>query len=309
MTTPSIVHFISSTTIAIMTTYQSYFSPATLAVDPLSGPRDFFDRDDVVEREGDESKILDERILDGPLSATSDAFGSSKATEWVDFAVRDRVNSTSATQPTPVAFGLPHQTHPQQQQQQQQHPATLVFRTPPESWASGSCTPTPVLDAFPTEYDGVASAGGYWPTSIAAPGSAGAAGATTFDLQGHANGGHMSAFAMPMSADGSMPTSPLGTSPLGEWSTTGAVGEGMDLRSMATRPRPGSPLSPHSPLLLRRDGIRKKNARFEIPAERNLLNIDRLIAQSSDEREIKELKQQKRLLRNRQAAYVFIWDQ
>ncbi|KAJ4173962.1 hypothetical protein NW754_012953 [Fusarium falciforme] len=52
----------------------------------------------------------------------------------------------------------------------------------------------------------------------------------------------------------------------------------------------------------RGDGIRKKNARFDIPAERNLSNIDQLIAQSTDEQEIKELKQQKRLLRNRQAA-------
>ncbi|KAI9886305.1 MAG: hypothetical protein M1823_001914 [Watsoniomyces obsoletus] len=274
-----------------MTTYQSYFSPATLSVDPMA-PRDFFDRDDI-ERDSGDSKNLDERILDVPLDATSDTFGTSKSAEWVDFGVRDRMPSTSATQPPPpVAFGVsPHQ-------QQQQHPSTLVFRTPPESWGSGSCTPTPVLDAFPTSYDGVASTG-YWSTSVAAPGSAGAGGRTTFELQGHgqSDSGPMSAFSMPLSTDGSMPTSPLG-----EWSTTGAVGEGMDLRSMQARPHPGSPLSPHSPLLLRRDGIRKKNARFEIPAERNLLNIDRLIAQSSDEREIKELKQQKRLLRNRQAA-------
>ncbi|KAF3480828.1 uncharacterized protein GIQ15_06175 [Arthroderma uncinatum] len=55
-------------------------------------------------------------------------------------------------------------------------------------------------------------------------------------------------------------------------------------------------------LTIRRDGIRKKNARFDIPAERTLSNIDLLISQSNDEDEIKELKQQKRLLRNRQAA-------
>ena len=52
------------------------------------------------------------------------------------------------------------------------------------------------------------------------------------------------------------------------------------------------------------DGIRKKNARFEIPQERNLANIDRLIEDANgDEEQVKELKQQKRLLRNRQAAY------
>ena len=57
-----------------------------------------------------------------------------------------------------------------------------------------------------------------------------------------------------------------------------------------------------NPPLLRRDGIRKKNARFEIPAERTLRTIDQMIANTTDEQAVKELKQQKRLLRNRQAA-------
>ncbi|KAI0021090.1 hypothetical protein F4780DRAFT_739058 [Xylariomycetidae sp. FL0641] len=39
-----------------------------------------------------------------------------------------------------------------------------------------------------------------------------------------------------------------------------------------------------------------------VPAERNLMNIDQLILRETDEREIKELKQQRRLLRNREAA-------
>lgn len=55
-------------------------------------------------------------------------------------------------------------------------------------------------------------------------------------------------------------------------------------------------------LVVRSDGIRKKNAKFEIPKERNLHTIDALIMQSTNEDEKKELKQQKRLLRNRQAA-------
>lgn len=73
---------------------------------------------------------------------------------------------------------------------------------------------------------------------------------------------------------------------------------------LTKRMRPHSPAPrAHSPLnVVRRDGIRKKNARFDIPAERTLSNIDQLIARSQDENEIKELKQQKRLLRNRQAA-------
>jgi hypothetical protein len=65
-------------------------------------------------------------------------------------------------------------------------------------------------------------------------------------------------------------------------------------------PRPMSPGYP------RRDpnGVRKKNSRFEIPPGRSLQNIDHLIASSHNEEEKKELKAQKRLLRNRQAAYV-----
>ncbi|KAK8021533.1 hypothetical protein PG990_006671 [Apiospora arundinis] len=73
-------------------------------------------------------------------------------------------------------------------------------------------------------------------------------------------------------------------------------------QAMIQRMRPESPMIRSHNDLRRGDGIRKKNARFDIPAERNLSNIDYLISQSTDEQEIKELKQQKRLLRNRQAA-------
>ena len=56
--------------------------------------------------------------------------------------------------------------------------------------------------------------------------------------------------------------------------------------------------------LQRRDGIRKKNGRIDIPQERNIHTIDQLIETTKDEDMLKELKQQKRLLRNREAAYV-----
>ncbi|PHH78158.1 hypothetical protein CDD83_4005 [Cordyceps sp. RAO-2017] len=84
------------------------------------------------------------------------------------------------------------------------------------------------------------------------------------------------------------------TSPQKEWMATA--------QSVSKKMRPGSPAIRSHNDMRRGDGIRKKNARFEIPAERNLSNIDQLISQSTDEQEIKELKQQKRLLRNRQAA-------
>ncbi|TWU74490.1 hypothetical protein ED733_005267 [Metarhizium rileyi] len=84
------------------------------------------------------------------------------------------------------------------------------------------------------------------------------------------------------------------TSPQKEWM--------VPTQPMNKKMQPGSPLIRSHNDLRRGDGIRKKNARFDIPAERNLSNIDTLISQSTDEQEIKELKQQKRLLRNRQAA-------
>lgn len=94
-------------------------------------------------------------------------------------------------------------------------------------------------------------------------------------------------------------TNSIPASPLKEWT----VSDAMEHRSMPKRMRSPT-LRSHPEMSRRGDGIRKKNARFDIPAERNLTNIDNLIAQSTDEQEIKELKQQKRLLRNRQAAYV-----
>lgn len=107
---------------------------------------------------------------------------------------------------------------------------------------------------------------------------------------------------MPLFSSGSPSNGSIPTSPQKEWS----VADAMDHRAMPKRMRPHSPtLRSHPDMSRRGDGIRKKNARFDIPAERNLNNIDQLIAQSTDEQEIKELKQQKRLLRNRQAAYAF----
>ncbi len=67
-----------------------------------------------------------------------------------------------------------------------------------------------------------------------------------------------------------------------------------------------SPLFDHNPPCQRRDGVRKKNARFEIPEDRKVETIDKIImeADPTDDKLIKELKAQKRLLRNRQAAYA-----
>lgn len=81
---------------------------------------------------------------------------------------------------------------------------------------------------------------------------------------------------------------------------------GMAEREMENRPshkrmRPNSPPRSMSDAQ-RRDGIRKKNGRIDIPQERNIQNIEDLIEQATDDDMVKELKQQKRLLRNREAA-------
>ena len=74
-------------------------------------------------------------------------------------------------------------------------------------------------------------------------------------------------------------------------------------RPMSKRMRPSSP--PRTTVdYQRRDGIRKKNGRIDIPQERNIQTIDELIESTTDEDFLRELKQQKRLLRNREAAYV-----
>ncbi|KAJ3568451.1 hypothetical protein NPX13_g6417 [Xylaria arbuscula] len=86
------------------------------------------------------------------------------------------------------------------------------------------------------------------------------------------------------------------TSPQKDWMTTDFKAQSLKRSQVDS-----SAIRSHNEMR-RGDGIRKKNARFDIPAERNLDNIDTLISQSTDDQEIKELKQQKRLLRNRQAA-------
>ena len=79
--------------------------------------------------------------------------------------------------------------------------------------------------------------------------------------------------------------------------------QGGECRPMSKRMRPASPTRTNVDLQ-RRDGIRKKNGRIDIPHERNIETIDQLIEKTSDDDLLKELKQQKRLLRNREAAYV-----
>lgn len=79
------------------------------------------------------------------------------------------------------------------------------------------------------------------------------------------------------------------------------VQQELEGRPVSKRMRPASP--PRTTVDKQRlDGIRKKNGRIDIPQERNIQTIDDLIETTNDEDLLKELKQQKRLLRNREAA-------
>ncbi|KAL4925488.1 putative bZIP transcription factor [Aspergillus undulatus] len=153
----------------------------------------------------------------------------------------------------------------------------------PQPWSmskdSGSCTPSAMYENYPTDMD----------NASVAPFSGGAVGpVNTISMPSMYSRQHMG-FAPP----GAVAMSPQ--------SSQGWMPASTDMPDPG-RPKNSPTYRNSSPLSVRRDGIRKKNARFEIPAERTLSNIDALINQSTNDEEIKELKQQKRLLRNRQAA-------
>ena len=161
--------------------------------------------------------------------------------------------------------------------------------THPSAWQGSndqdSCTPTTTYDVFPSDPDVKGIASNYHDDSLHPPAS-------------NMYGGLPVGQPPPFYSGNSLSTSPRAGQ---DWSSISSA-EPMDLRSIHRSGPVSSPTYNPNPPLLRRDGIRKKNARFEIPAERTLRTIDTLINQTTDEQEIKELKQQKRLLRNRQAA-------
>ncbi|KAJ6015323.1 hypothetical protein N7540_009914 [Penicillium herquei] len=234
---------------------------------------------DVTPSEEEEMNVLDDKILDPTSPGLSDPRRSSYDTETT-FSHRGSVwsnYSTSSDQSRPTHMGQPvldptGQSFMQVDGTNYSQPSWALSRT-----ASGSCTPT-VYDHYPSEAE----------SGSVAPFSGGAVGPV---------------HSMPMGAvsyrNPSMAFQPPGGVAMSPQSSQGWMPAPMDLadaHQMKNAFRNGSPLT------MRRDGIRKKNARFEIPAERTLGNIDQLINQSTNDEEIKELKQQKRLLRNRQAA-------
>ncbi|KAK3996529.1 bZIP transcription factor 49 [Cladorrhinum sp. PSN332] len=261
-------------------TMRPSFFGAPLSVDTSNTK--YFDEDDSIL----DDNILDQSALDSGLEMSPpmvdsrrESFGvapslfSPKAEDWRSV----EMPAVASNNP----FFDPHSNNPFLRMDQGQQ---AVYQS--QSWpmtSSGSATPQlQAFDGLPVDYDTGMSLFPR-PAPIAPQ-------PTPFT-----NPANQVAMFQPLGqapAPQSMPTSPQKDL----WMS-------QDLKNQALkRPQPASPMIRSHNEMRRGDGIRKKNARFEIPAERNLNNIDQLIAQSTDEQEIRELKQQKRLLRNRQAA-------
>ena len=250
--------------------------------------------------EDNHDNILDDNILDGITPDMSPgAFGhrresfadsasafSPRGTGWNDFSFNP--DSTSLQSSTNSAHLFPDQNN---QFILPEAPHGSAYGNPQSAWhpnsTPGSCTPTTVYEGFPSEYEIKGPPPPYNNDAI--------------------NSLHPTMYGgLPVGPPPAFqPNTTLSTSPQSgqDWMSTSSS-EHLEHRQVPKHALENPAYS--NPPLLRRDGIRKKNARFEIPAERTLRTIDHLINQTSDEQEIKELKQQKRLLRNRQAAYAYL---
>ena len=159
---------------------------------------------------------------------------------------------------------------------------------------SGTCTPTvPSYDHFGQDFDSDShppySAGLETPSMSSAFGG----------LPYANNVRPSSVFQAPSTA------TPLSPQPSSDWMNLAS--QDAESRPFSRQLRRPSPALSHASALRRRaadGGIRKKNARFDIPEGRTLDTIDHLIKNCNNESDLKELKSQKRLLRNRQAALV-----
>ncbi|KAF7118609.1 hypothetical protein CNMCM5793_008147 [Aspergillus hiratsukae] len=243
--------------------------------------------------EEDEMSVLDDKILDSTspeLSTIPDHRRSSydhapdayshRDSVWPDFS--QPVSNGQPRHNTQVGHGLYDPNPNPFMRVDGVHPAPAYGQQ--TSWSlsrdSGSCTPTAMYEHFHPDLENNSSA----------PFSGGAV-------------GPVSAINIAsMSYRPGMAFAPPGAIAMSPQSSQGWMPASTDMPDAMSRPTKSPTYRNSSPLSVRRDGIRKKNARFEIPAERTLSNIDQLINQSTNEEEIKELKQQKRLLRNRQAA-------
>ena len=229
--------------------------------------------------EDDSSSILDDKVLDSSTPADmtaadpSDSRRPSMPKMEDEFSWNDRSQSVMHPQrhysQSSIPLSSPHPQYFSQVNPVNCNPTFMPNQSWPLSARSEATTPTPFFGSVQEPFDQ--------------------------QVQYHGGPVNFSGFPQPE------PVSAVSMSPQssqGGWASTTSSDAADTARGLRhNRFRGATPM-----LVLRSDGIRKKNAKFEIPKERNLQNIDNLISQTTDEEEKRELKQQKRLLRNRQAA-------
>lgn len=235
----------------------------------------------------DDNATLDSNILETPtlMSPTTSTQGifSPDTSQWEDYSAGQFVDRTASS--SVVHNGTNPFFSEQSNNPFARLPPNQAATYGQQSWVAdnaGSRTPTAKNPFGPGDFDSA-------PSSFVPNPS---------HMSNGFNGLPMNTNVRPSSVFPGAPETPLSPHTNAEWMAFNQ--QEMDARPGPKRMRAGSPQRSFSP---RRDGgIRKKNARFDIPSDRNLLNIDQLISSCTNEEDLKELKQQKRLLRNRQAA-------
>jgi hypothetical protein len=256
---------------------QAYYQPTPLSVD-TSRAQKFFEEDDAgILDDG----ILDQSAMDSGLDMSPPMVDSRRDSFAVPGSLfspktEDWHSVDMQSVPSNNPFLEPQNNNPFTRPDPSSH---ATYGSQNQSWSmghgSGTCTPVQ-YDGLEATYDSNTSIF-QRPMPMQTPFSNPTGQVPLFSAIGTSN-----------------PSLP--TSPQKDWM-------GSDFKNQSLkRPHVDSTAIRSHNEMRRGDGIRKKNARFDIPAERNLDNIDTLISQSTDDQEIKELKQQKRLLRNRQAA-------
>ncbi|KAL1795126.1 hypothetical protein ACET3X_006942 [Alternaria dauci] len=230
-----------------------------------------------------DSSILDTPVLMSPTTSTQGIF-SPDTSIWEDFSNGQFVDRTATSSVVNTNGNNPFFT------EQSNNP---FARLPPNQAATYGQQSWPV-----TDNSGSRTPTAPKPLNPFGPGDFGAAPFVEQQQQMPFHGLPVHQNVRPSAVFPSAPEQPMSPHTHSDWMAFNQ--QEMDARPGPKRMRPNTPPRSFSP---RRDGgIRKKNARFDIPAERTLVNIDNLIQSCTNEEDLKELKQQKRLLRNRQAA-------